>query len=123
MNSLTTLFLSYNQFTGTIPSSIFKNLTNLMIISTSHNQFNDSISFSTFLKGTIPLWLLNNLIACSLILRGNFLKGPFLLFTQRNNSMLQELDIFDNIIFGELHSNIDALFPNLIVFNMSQNEL
>ncbi|RWR74151.1 putative LRR receptor-like serine/threonine-protein kinase isoform X5 [Cinnamomum micranthum f. kanehirae] len=192
MNSLRRLSLSYNQFTGTIPSSIFQNLTNLMVISTSHNQFNDSISFSTFanlsklihidlsdnarlevetehphwvptfqlqslflsncilnkgggsgiptfisiqqsletldlshnfLKGTIPSWLLNNLTVGSLILGGNLLKGPFPQSTQRNNSMLQELDVSDNFIYGELPSNINTLFPNLIVFNMSKNEL
>ncbi|KAJ8645602.1 hypothetical protein MRB53_007350 [Persea americana] len=192
MNSLRALFLSYNQFTGTIPSSIFQNLTNLMIISASHNQFNDSISFSTFanlsklihidlsdnarlevetehphwvptfqlqslllkncifnkrggsgiptfistqqsletldasrsfLKGTIPSWLLNNLTVGSLILGGNLLKGPFPHSTQCNNSMLHELDVSDNFIYGELPSNIDTLFPNLIVFNMSKNEL
>ncbi|RWR74161.1 putative leucine-rich repeat receptor-like protein kinase isoform X2 [Cinnamomum micranthum f. kanehirae] len=192
MNYLRILFLSGNQFTGTIPSSIFKNMTNLMIISASHNQFNDSISFSTFanlselahidlsdnvrlevqtehphwvptfqleslllsnctlnkrggngiptfistqrslktldlshsfLKGTIPSWLLDNLTVGSLILRGNLLKGPFPQSTRRNNSMLNELDVSDNKIFGELPSNMDTLFPNLIVFNMSKNEL
>ncbi|RWR74155.1 putative LRR receptor-like serine/threonine-protein kinase [Cinnamomum micranthum f. kanehirae] len=187
-NELKSLF----KLTGTIPSPIFQNLTKLRIISASDNQFNDSISFSTFanlsklvhidlsnnarlevetehphwvptfqlqslllnncilnkrggggiptflstqqslktlegscsrLRGTIPSWLLNNLTVGSLILGGNSLKGPFPHSTQHNNSMLQELDISDNIIYGELPSNIDTLFPNLIVFNMSQNEL
>ncbi|XXG49185.1 hypothetical protein AAC387_Pa02g3436 [Persea americana] len=77
----------------------------------------------SFLKGTIPSWLLNNLTVGSLILGGNSLEGPFPQSTQRNNSMLRELDISDNKIFGELPSNIDTIFPNLIVFNMSKNEL
>ncbi|RWR73558.1 putative LRR receptor-like serine/threonine-protein kinase [Cinnamomum micranthum f. kanehirae] len=37
--------------------------------------------------------------------------------------MLYELDISDNYIFGELPPNMDTLFPNLILLNMSTNEL
>ncbi|RWR74158.1 putative leucine-rich repeat receptor-like protein kinase isoform X2 [Cinnamomum micranthum f. kanehirae] len=77
----------------------------------------------SFLKGTIPSWLLNNLTVSSLILGGNSLKGTFPQSTRRNNSMLNEFDVSDNFIYGELPSNIDTLFPNLIVFNMSKNKL
>ncbi|XXG49192.1 hypothetical protein AAC387_Pa02g3441 [Persea americana] len=78
---------------------------------------------SSFLRGTIPSWLLYNATISSLNLRGNSLKGPFPQSTQHNISMLQKFDISDNKIFGELPPDMGTLFPNLVLFNMSKNEL
>ncbi|KAJ8645633.1 hypothetical protein MRB53_007381 [Persea americana] len=75
------------------------------------------------LKGTIPSWLLYNVTLDSLSLRGNFLEGPFPKPTHHNMSTLQGLDISNNGFLGELPPNIDTLFPNLVLFNMSTNEL
>ncbi|KAJ8646397.1 hypothetical protein MRB53_008145 [Persea americana] len=77
----------------------------------------------TSLKGTIPSWLLYNVTLYSLSLIGNFLEGPFPKPTQYNMSTLQSLDISNNNFSGELPPNIDTLFPNLVLFNMSTNEL
>ncbi|RWR74187.1 LRR receptor-like serine/threonine-protein kinase ERECTA [Cinnamomum micranthum f. kanehirae] len=77
----------------------------------------------TFLQGTIPSWLLYNPTIKFLNLRGNSLEGSFPKSTDHNKSMLYELDISDNNIFGELPPNMDTLFPNLVLLNMSTNEL
>ncbi|XXG50664.1 hypothetical protein AAC387_Pa02g4626 [Persea americana] len=90
----------------------------------STQQSLDTLELShTSLKGTIPSWLLYNVTLHSLSLIGNFLEGPFPKPTQYNMSTLQRLDISNNNFFGELPSNIDTLFPNLVLFNMSTNEL
>ncbi|RWR73551.1 LRR receptor-like serine/threonine-protein kinase ERECTA [Cinnamomum micranthum f. kanehirae] len=77
----------------------------------------------TSLKGTIPSWLLYNVTIEILNLRGNFLKGPFPKSAQHNMSRLQYLDISNNHFFGELPPDIDTIFPNLVAFKMSTNEL
>eukprot|EP00268_Persea_americana_P003478 TRINITY_DN11053_c0_g1_i2.p1 TRINITY_DN11053_c0_g1~~TRINITY_DN11053_c0_g1_i2.p1 ORF type:complete len:793 (-),score=87.60 TRINITY_DN11053_c0_g1_i2:154-2532(-) len=78
---------------------------------------------SSFLRGTIPSWLLYNATVSSLNLRGNSLKGPFPQSTQHNKSMLQRFDISDNKIYGVLPPDMGTLFPNLVLFNVSKNEL
>ncbi|RWR74179.1 Leucine-rich repeat-containing protein [Cinnamomum micranthum f. kanehirae] len=77
----------------------------------------------TSLKGTIPSWLLYNVTIDSLSLRGNFLDDPFPKPTHHNMSTLRGLDISNNSFSGEFPPNIDTLFPNLFLFNMSTNEL
>ncbi|RWR74154.1 LRR receptor-like serine/threonine-protein kinase ERECTA [Cinnamomum micranthum f. kanehirae] len=77
----------------------------------------------SFLRGTIPSWLLYNATVSSLNLRGNSLQCPFPQSTRHNKSMLGKLDISDNKIYGALPSNMETLFPSLVLFNMSHNEL
>ncbi|RWR73548.1 LRR receptor-like serine/threonine-protein kinase GSO1 isoform X3 [Cinnamomum micranthum f. kanehirae] len=91
-------------------------------ISTQHMLKTLNLGY-TFLQGTIPSWLLYNATIEYLNLRGNSLEGSFLKSTDHNKSMLYELDISDNNIFGELPSNMDTLFPNLVLLNMSTNKL
>ncbi|XP_043720747.1 receptor-like protein 56 [Telopea speciosissima] len=48
LTSLTTLFLSHNQFRGNIPSSLITSLTSLEHISLSYNDFEGTFTFNTF---------------------------------------------------------------------------
>ncbi|RWR73555.1 receptor-like protein 12 [Cinnamomum micranthum f. kanehirae] len=90
----------------------------------STQQSLDTLELShTSLKGTIPSWLLYNVTIDSLSLRGNIFEGPFPKSTQYNMSTLRDLDISDNNFSGELPPNIGTVFPNLVAFNMSINEL
>ncbi|RWR73543.1 putative leucine-rich repeat receptor-like protein kinase isoform X2 [Cinnamomum micranthum f. kanehirae] len=137
LTSLTGLYLGNNKLKGSDTMRGFCTLRNLRELNIGGNSIGGSIDpcfgymqnlaylnlHRNQLKGTIPSSLLYNVTIEILNLRDNFLEGPFPKFAQHNMSRLQYLDISNNDFFGELPPDIDTIFPNLVAFSMSTNEL
>ncbi|PWA88278.1 Leucine-rich repeat-containing protein [Artemisia annua] len=99
-HSLETLDLSYNNFTGDIPSDISVNLTHLTYLDLSSNKLN----------GTLPSWLFTLPSLKHLSLSGNMFSGnvPFESFALPS---LKDLDLSYNS-YGEWE--LDTLLSSLI---------
>ncbi|PWA71244.1 Leucine-rich repeat-containing protein [Artemisia annua] len=111
LNSLETIDLSFNSFTGDIPSEISANLTHLTWLDLSSNSLN----------GTLPSWLFTSPSLQYLDLSVNMFSGnvPFESFTLPS---LQVLDLSrNNQLVG--HSDVQTFrqLTNLTGLGLSQN--
>ncbi|XP_022850729.1 LRR receptor-like serine/threonine-protein kinase ERECTA [Olea europaea var. sylvestris] len=110
LKNLEKLDLSKNKYKGLLPSCL-GNMTSLRFIDLSYNRFVGNIAFSPLPKLKSLEYLLDVLMAIS---------GPLKLPSSAKLDM-GLLDISNNDMRGEVPTNISAVFPNLIVLNMSRN--
>ncbi|KAM7262481.1 hypothetical protein ACFE04_000164 [Oxalis oulophora] len=108
---LNTLYLSCHGNVGAIPDFLFHQH-DLQFVEISHIHF----------KGEFPYWLLdNNTGMTTLTLVNNSLSGH--VFSPSHSLMsLEELDISNNLLNGEIPMNFGSFFPNLMKLNMSSNQ-
>ncbi|KAL9337002.1 hypothetical protein Peur_071490 [Populus x canadensis] len=96
---------------GNIPSSL-RNLTQLTVLSLQRNK----------LTGQIPSWIGNHTQLISLYLGVNKLHGPIPESIYRLQN-LEELDLASNFFSGTLELNILLKFRNLVLLQLSYNNL
>ncbi|KAM7262802.1 hypothetical protein ACFE04_000485 [Oxalis oulophora] len=108
---LNILYLSCHGNVGAIPDFLFHQH-DLKLVAISHFHF----------KGEFPYWLLdNNTGMTALNLVNNSLSGH--VFSPSHSLMsLEELDISNNLLNGEIPMNFGTFFPNLMTLNMSSNQ-
>ncbi|KAM7262594.1 hypothetical protein ACFE04_000277 [Oxalis oulophora] len=108
---LNTLYLSCHGNVGAIPDFLFHQH-DLQFVEISHIHF----------KGEFPYWLLdNNTGMTTLTLVNNSLSGH--VFSPSHSLIsLEELDISNNLLNGEIPMNFGTFFPNLMKLNMSSNQ-
>ncbi|KAM7264927.1 hypothetical protein ACFE04_002610 [Oxalis oulophora] len=108
---LNTLYLSCHGNVGAIPDFL-SHQHDLQFVKISHIHF----------KGEFPYWLLdNNTGVTTLTLVNNSLSGHVFLPSHSLVS-LEELDISNNLLNGEIPMNFGTFFPNLTKLNMSSNQ-
>ncbi|GKB18274.1 leucine-rich repeat-containing protein [Tanacetum coccineum] len=110
LQSLETLDLRFNQFTGDIPSKISVNLTHLTFMSLSGNNLN----------GTLPSWLFTSPSLESLDLRYNMFSGnvPFESFALPS---LKRLYLSNNQLSGQIDMQTLPKLTNLTDLDLSTN--
>ncbi|GJX56899.1 leucine-rich repeat-containing protein [Tanacetum coccineum] len=111
LQSLETLDLRFNHFTGDIPSKIPVNLTHLTSMGLSLNNLN----------GTLPSWLFTSPSLESLYLNGNMFSGnvPFESFALP--SLKRCLDLGDNQLSGQIDVQTFRQLTNLTYLDLSSN--
>ncbi|GKB10556.1 leucine-rich repeat-containing protein [Tanacetum coccineum] len=110
LQSLETLDLRYNQFTGDIPSKISVNLTHLTFMGLSSNNLN----------GTLPSWLFTSPSLEYLFLEDNMFSGnvPFESFALPS---LKMLDLSNNQLSGQIDMQTFRQLTNLTHLDLSFN--
>ncbi|GKC87259.1 leucine-rich repeat-containing protein, partial [Tanacetum coccineum] len=111
LQSLETLDLSFNQFTGDIPSKIPVNLTHLTYLNLESNKLN----------GTLPSWLFTSPSLEYLFLEDNMFSGnvPFESFALPS---LERLDLsHNNHLSGQIDMQTFRQFTNLTFLDLSSN--
>nr|GEV98160.1 leucine-rich repeat-containing protein [Tanacetum cinerariifolium] len=110
LQSLETLDLRYNQFTGNIPSKISVNLPHLTFIGLSANKLN----------GTLPSWLFTSPSLEYLFLQNNMFSGnvPFESFALPS---LKRLDLGNNQLSGKTDVQTFRQLTNLTYLDLSSN--
>ncbi|KAK7359080.1 hypothetical protein VNO77_01026 [Canavalia gladiata] len=114
-DSLVTLDLSFNYFTGTIPDWLFENCLKLQHLDLSNNQ----------LQGSIPdsIVKLTSLVTLDLSYNELFGSIPSTLSQNRpgTNPCLKELHLSNNQLNGSLERSLVQL-PELVVLDLAQNK-
>ncbi|KAK4347491.1 hypothetical protein RND71_033830 [Anisodus tanguticus] len=109
--NLHTLYLSFNQFSGNIPPSLF-NITKLKDLRLRGN----------FLGGAIPQDISSLCCLNFIDLQDNKLTGS-IPPTMFNQSSLKQIGLTNNILYGKLPGNICDNLPNLEALTLSKNWL
>ncbi|XBI59481.1 hypothetical protein VPH35_040534 [Triticum aestivum] len=112
LRNLRHLYLSYNQFSGSIPTLAFENLQNLRELSLGSNQFNGNIPALLFSLPHIEL----------LNLSSNFFSGPIPINPSLNISLsLKSLQFSQNNLSGRLSFTWLGSLTKLEVIDLSGN--